>query len=135
MKKILLFLLLIMVVSCSQKEEFIKEAKSSLKEAVEQSINGNVSIEDLDTIFTAKKHGTDSVFMIGFKFRNNSVRYEYIYQNLDGEKMDLLIDLRQEKSASIEEFANKLYREKGYSYNDLVFSYAAMKLSLYGKNR
>ena len=77
--------------------------------------------------------------MIGFKFngveKNGTVRYEYIYQNIDGEKRDLLINLKQEKNESIEEFANKLYREKGYSYNDLVFSYAATKLSLYGKDK
>ncbi len=138
MKTILLCSLFLLLLSCNQENTFLDEAKSHLKDAVERSMSAKADIEGLDTIFTAKKHGTDSLFLVGFRFsvvsESNSTRYEYIYQNIDGEKRELLNNLKEARSQSLEEYANEKYRERGFSYRNLIITYAMMKLAMFGKD-
>ena len=138
MKKLVLFSMFLLLLSCNQEDMFLDEATSRLKDAVERSLNSKAEIEGLDTIFTAKKHGTDSLFLVGFRLsvvsESNTTRYEYLYQNIDGRKRELLNNLKEARSQSLEEYANEKYRERGISYRDLIITYAMMKLAMFGKD-
>ena len=131
---ILLFFSLI--IGCGQKKDFLDVAKSHLEKAVKQRYSADAKIEGLDTIFTSKKKGTDSIFIVGFKLsvisNDKTERCEYIFSDISGDKKELLTDLLNNKSQSLEEFANEKYRSGVGSYQDLIFAYAAAQLSILG---
>lgn len=133
--------LMIGLFSCQrQKSEpkvsFYDEAKLRLEKAINLQ-DGGIRLQELDTIFTAKINGTDSIFMIGYKFvilakNQRKLNCEYIYKNLHNVKKELLISTLSE--TSIEEGAKEIQEKTGGSYYDAVFTFAATNLEIKGND-
>lgn len=139
MKKYLIVLIyLFLVVGCSEKKAdfFYNESKCRLEKAINIQEN-DVRLEELDTIFTAKINGTDSLFMIGYKFvivakNQRKLKFEYIYKNLHNQKKELLISTLTERS--IEDSAKEILDKVGGSYHNALFVFAATCLEIKGKD-
>ena len=142
MKKSLFIICLVFVFGCSEKKNeqnvvsFYDEAKLSLEKATNLH-EGGIRLQELDTIFTAKIKGTDSIFLIGYKFvivakNQRKLKCEYVYQNLHNKKKELLISTLSE--TSIEEGAKQIQEKTGGSYYDAMFAFAAANLSIKGKD-
>ena len=127
------------VSSCSRTEQepktFYDEAVLNLKNAVR--FKDGMLLQNLDTIFTATKDKTDTIIMIGLKFdlvynSQNTIPYEYIYQNIDNAKKELLIPVTTEER--IEKKAKELQEKTGGNYHDIIIMYSAGILAFNGKD-
>lgn len=140
MKKVLFFILffVLFVFSCSRNEQepktFYDEAVINLKKSV--NFQEGMQLQNIDTIFTAKKNRTDSIFMIGLKFDlvsgySGSTHYEYIYKNLENKRKELLISTVTDES--IENKAKELQEKSGGDFYNTVFMYSAAIIEIKGK--
>lgn len=139
-KTLILIFCSLLIIGCSEKKEavsFFDESRARLEKAVNFQEGKGMRFQDLDTIFTAKIHGTDSIFMIGYKFtlvagNQKKLRFDYLYKNLHGEKKELLISTLTDKS--IEEGAKEIHEKTGGSYRDALFVYALTFMAFNGND-
>ena len=143
MKRCVIILsLFILFICCSENKNeqpalFCDEAIGMLKKSINFNEEKGMRLEDVDTIFTAKIHGTDSLFMVGYKFvlvagNQRKLNLEYIYRNLHNDKKELLISLLSE--TSIEDAAKEIQEKSGGSLYNSLFICASAALAIKGKD-
>lgn len=120
-----------------QQVSFCDEAITMLKKSVNFNEEKGMRLEALDTIFTAKIGGTDSLFMVGYKFvlvagNQKKLNMEYIYRNLHNDKKELLISLLSEES--IEDTAKEIQEKTGGNLYNSLFVCASTALAIKGKD-